>query len=166
MSAMRVQATASEQHQPQRVIKFSGLQVIADRAAQTKPLRPELQTEILCDYLNAIEALTSGRGTGKHYDVLVYACDISKILTDNDIGNAYSDMVSPALAALHRCRTRYDESGKWGLDGDGLQPLREMVELHRAQLEITTRAELQAAIAEMHRRLKQTSKSALTKEVS
>jgi hypothetical protein len=51
-------------------------------------------------------------------------------------------------------KARYQEHGKFGLDGEGLQALRAFAELHEAQVRTTTHGELEDAIKEMHRRIK------------
>jgi len=99
--------------------------------------------------------MTGGYAQPNHYDTIVYALDIGVILAENGIGGEHLDLLRPAVDAMHRCRSRYEESGKFGLDGDGLQAIQSVAGLHEAQMAVATHGELKAAIDAMYRRVAQ-----------
>ena len=140
-------------YRPRPASCYGGLHVIAGRMVKAAPLTDVEQIDVLTGYYTAIEAMTDGRGTEAHFDTLVYACNIARILAGNGIGDEYQELVYPALCAMKRCKKRWQRTGKFGLDGEAVQALRDMAPLHEAQLEVTTAAELEAAIKEMHRRI-------------
>jgi hypothetical protein len=140
-------------YRPRPETKFGGLHIISERMVQANPLTEEEQIHVSADYYAALTAMIEGRGESGHFDSLVYAVNIARILANNGIGEEYDELVYPALCAMKRCKERWARTGKFGLDGEGVQALRAMASLHEAQLEVTTAAELKAAIAEMHRRV-------------
>ncbi len=151
--AHRDKPKRKKQYRPQLRTQYGGLHVLASRIVNAEPLPNDQQVEVKADYYAAISAMIEGRGTGGHFDTLVYACNIARILANNGIGKEYRHLIYPALCAMARCKVRWQRTGKFGLDGEGLQALRDMGPLHEAQIEVTTASELGAALKEMHRRL-------------
>lgn len=131
----------------------SGLHILAERVVAHSPLPVEHRQNIAIDYYTALDAMIGGYASGKHFDTLVYAVNVARILADNGIGGEYEGLVEPALLAMQRCKQRFAHGGKYGLDGDGIQAMRAMAPLHEAQIEASTARELEAAVAEMHRRI-------------
>lgn len=140
-------------YKPKGRSTIGGLHVIAGRLMASNPLPAERQANVAIAYHTSIDALTSGYAEKNHFDTIVYALNIGSILAQNGIGGDYIDLLPPASAAMVRCKERWQKTGKFGLDGEGLLAIRAVADLHEAQLAAATHAEPSAAIDEMHRRL-------------
>lgn len=149
----------TKKYQPKGKSMIGGLHVIAGRLMALNPLPEERQANVAIAYHTSIDALTGGYAEKNHFDTIVYALNIGVILAESGIGAEYIELLRPASDAMQRCKERYLTSGKFGLDGEGLQAIRAVADLHEAQLAAATHAELQAAIDEMHRRLRMNKKT-------
>jgi hypothetical protein len=141
-------------YRPKGAAVYGGLPVLAGRIISQEPLTDEQQTDILTDYYTAIDALTQGRAEFSHFEKLVYAVNVTRVLADMGFGAEYDAMIQRGMAAVQTIKDRHARTGKWGIDGDGRKALYDMEDLHRAQLEVATKGEIGAAIAEMWRRIK------------
>jgi len=147
-----------EKHKPRigRKDIAGGLGLLSDRYEKSQPIDEERRIASLADYFSALDALTHGRATSAHADVLIYAVNIGYLLTELDSGfgkQHRKELIQPAMLALHRMVDRVDKGARYGLDAEGLQALRAFADLHESQLEIVTQGEIEAAIAEMHKRV-------------
>lgn len=115
----------------------------------TNPLPAATQNSIAADYYLAVGAFTSGMATEYHFGVITAALNTSAGLVKQGLGDEYSALLEPALAALRRARVRHDKTGKYGFDGEGLQAIRDAAELHEAHLAVATRYDLARVIREM-----------------
>lgn len=136
------------------------LSAIISNRRKANPLPAERQANVVIAYHTSIDALTGGYAEKNHFDTIVYALNIGSILAANGLGAEYTDLLDPAKNAMQRCKDRYLQSGKFGLDGDGLQAIREVAGLHEAQVALATQGELEAAIGYMHQQLEGKSKGA------
>lgn len=134
-------------------LKHGGLDVIARRITQGSPLLEEECVNVLTDYYEAITAMMAGRADQGHFDTLVYAVNIGRVLSDNGIGTEFEHLIDPAMGAMKRCKERMLRTKRIGLDADGIAALRDFGPLHEAQMETATAGEISAAITEMHRRI-------------
>lgn len=133
-----------------------GLGLLARRYCAGTAITEQDQKAAMGDFFAALATLSAGRCSDDNMDVLIYAVNIAYLLTEIDPGMGIehrSTLIKPALDALHRVMARKKTHGKYGVDGEGLAALRAFSELHEVQLEMATHAELQACIAEMHRRI-------------
>lgn len=147
-----------EKHKPRHrhVSKTGGLGILAKHYVNNTPIEDEKRTGAIADYYAALDALIGGRAEAVHADVLIYAVNIAYLLTelDPDLGKEHrTPLIKPALEALHRMNARNEKFGKYGLDAEGLQALRNFAELHELQLEWASQGEIDASIQEMHKRV-------------
>lgn len=140
-------------YRPKRLTPYGGLYTVASRSVDGKPLTEDEQQKVATDYYAALSAMTDGRGTELHFDSLAYAGNIAQIITCYVFTDADYSLVHNAMCAINRTRDRYMKTKKMGVDGEGLQALREFGPLFEAILEQSTAGELQAARIEMARRL-------------
>lgn len=140
-------------YKPKGETKFGGLPVIAGRVVWQAPLSDEQKIDVLADYYAAIDAFTQGRAEYVHFEKLVYAANVTCVLADMGMGDEHQELIFAGMAAVQRIKERKEKTGVWGIDGEGRRALHEMEDLHRAQLEIATRAEIDLAIKEMWRRI-------------
>lgn len=143
----------AKKYQPKGKSMVGGLTAIAGKLVRQNPLPEERQKNVAIAYHTSIDALAGGYAEKNHFDTVVYALNIGVILAENGIGAEYLDLLRPASAAMARCKERYLKTERFGLDGDGLQAIRAVADLHEAQLAAATHGELAAAIDEMHRRI-------------
>lgn len=132
---------------------YQGMSALAYRMLHRDKMSEEKRLETLTDYFAAINALLEGRAGYAHWEKLVYAANVTRVLADMGIGDQYGDMIEQGMIAVQKIKERFDTTGKWGIDGDGRRALSEMEDLHRAQLEAATEGEIAAAIQGMWRRI-------------
>lgn len=140
-------------HRAKRITPYGGLYTVASRAVDAEPLTEEEQQKAASDYYAAISALTEGRATVLHFNSLVYAANTARLITRYVFTDADDSLVFAAMTAIGRMGERYGKTKKLGLDGAGLQALRDFAPLFEQLLEDCTAGEWQAARLEMARRL-------------
>lgn len=132
---------------------LAGVFLIGHKQAQDKPLDEERQQAVINDYYASLTAFANGVADGANYDTLAYGVNFGRLLGEMGLGGEYGDLIYDAMAAVHRIRVRFNETGKFGIDGEGLKALRDFAPLHEEQVRLATHAELDAAKDEMHRRV-------------
>jgi hypothetical protein len=92
----------------------------------------------------ALESITKGYGTIQDWRTLVDLLNLAEMFARNGIGK---DEVLPvchkAQDALHKAAMRYQETMQMGLDGVGIQAIRELIEYADLQQGSVTRAEFE-----------------------
>lgn len=92
----------------------------------------------------ALEAITKGNGTIQDWRTLVDVLNLSEQMARGGIGK---DEVLPvcekAQEALHKAAMRYQDTMRMGLDGIGIQAIRDLIEYADLQQGSVTRAEFE-----------------------
>lgn len=92
----------------------------------------------------ALDAITKGLGTIQDWRTLVDVLNLSEQMARGGIGK---DEVLPvcekAQTALHEAAIRYQKTMRMGLDGVGIQAIRELIEYADLQQASVTRAEFE-----------------------
>jgi hypothetical protein len=94
----------------------------------------------------ALESVRQGRGTREDIDVLISAFNITEALAIMRIGDDWKDEIRAAQDALLAVGRRGVETGKFILRGPELTSFNLAMEVHDAQLDACTVAELEKAI--------------------
>ena len=94
----------------------------------------------------ALESVRLGIGTREDIDVLICAFNITEALAIMRIGNDWEDEIRAAQDALLAVGRRGAETGKFILRGPDLTIFNLAMEVHDAQLDACTVAELEKAI--------------------
>jgi hypothetical protein len=94
----------------------------------------------------ALEQVRQGRGTRDDIDVLICAFNITEALAMMRIGDDWKDEIRAAQDALLAVGRRGAETGKFILRGPELTSFNLAMEIHDAQLDACTVAELEKAI--------------------
>ena len=94
----------------------------------------------------AMAALTKGEATRQDLDILISCMNITEAYWRMGIGVEYKEIVSAGLAALRSVGKRGVESGRFILKADEMAALNEAMELHDAQLEVSTVKEMERAL--------------------
>jgi len=144
----------NKQYRQRPVSAIGGMRLVIDRQWRNMPLPAERQANVVISCHTSIDALCGGYADVVHADTIIYALNIGRLLAMRGMGGEFIEQISEAQEAMIRCHERHKKTGKYALDGPGLVAIRAVADLHEAQIALATQAELQAAIEEMHRRLK------------
>lgn len=105
--------------------------------------------------LSALEAFRTGAATRADWNSLADLLNIAETMASNGVGR---DEVLPvcerAQQALEAAQKRHAATGHLGLDGPGLQALRELAEYHDLQRTSISRAEYERAIQRTANRIR------------
>ena len=94
----------------------------------------------------AMAALTKGQATRQDLDILISCMNITEAYWRMGFGYEYKEVVNAGLAALRSVGKRGLESGKFILKADEMAALNEAMELHDAQLEVSTVKQMEQAL--------------------
>jgi hypothetical protein len=94
----------------------------------------------------AMAALTKGQATRQDLDILISCMNITEAYWRMGFGHEYKEVVNAGLAALRSVGKRGLESGKFILKADEMAALNEAMELHDAQLEVSTVKQMEQAL--------------------
>lgn len=91
----------------------------------------------------ALDAITRGKGTIQDWRTLVDVLNLSEMMAKNGIGPEVMPVCEKAQASLHKAALRYQETMRMGLDGPGIQAIRDLLEYADLQQASITRAEFE-----------------------
>lgn len=94
---------------------------------------------------SAMDELVRGRGNHQHCDTVIAALNMTEALAMLRIGNEYRQEISAGQAAMLTMCRRGVERGRFLFTGPELQAVNTAMEIHDAQLEACTLAELEKA---------------------
>jgi len=103
---------------------------------------------------DALENVRKGLAQRKDIDVLIAAVNMAEALIRMRIGDDWKDEIRAAQDALFAVGSRGVETGKFILRGPELTSLNLGMEIHDAQLEACTVAELERAIDIVHNEIR------------
>lgn len=118
-----------------------------------QPLDASQQGDLGVALRISFEALRTGRATEQEFHTMAACINVSLVLCERAVGAEHMPIVHSAQAALLRLWQRGKTSGRWGLDGPGLNAIKHGVELHEAQLASIIRREAAEAMREVRRRI-------------
>lgn len=104
--------------------------------------RPTLDKLRFLEY-TALDAITKGMGTIQDWRTLVDVLNLSEVMAKNGIGPEVLPVCAKAQEALHKAALRYEETKKMGLDGPGIQAIRELIEYADLQQGSISRSEFE-----------------------
>jgi hypothetical protein len=96
--------------------------------------------------LSAIESLRTGMGEREDWTMLADMLNLCETMATEGIGREAMPSCEAAQQALERAYDRAKTTGRIGLDGPGLQALRELYEWHDAQRTSISRAQYERLI--------------------
>lgn len=94
----------------------------------------------------ALAALTQGRATNDDFNMLISALNVTEALMMQDMGTEYSPDLRAGQAALTAIGQRRKQIGRFVLRADEMKVLNLAMDVHDAQLEICTVAQIERAI--------------------
>ncbi|WP_447639563.1 hypothetical protein [Pandoraea norimbergensis] len=125
-----------------------------ERKAAARPLDLSQTNDIGLAYHLSFNAVQGGYATEEAWSQLACSMNIAMLLAEQGVGSERLGDIRCAQDALMRAKARGERTGKWGLDGDGIRDLRAAITAHDAQMATASKAQVQHAISEMHRRMK------------
>ena len=91
----------------------------------------------------ALDAITKGMGTIHDWRTLVDVLNLAEMMAKNGIGPEVLPICQKAQESLHKAALRFQESGRLGLDGVGIQAIRDLLEYADLQQASVSRAEFE-----------------------
>jgi hypothetical protein len=95
---------------------------------------------------SALEAITKGQGTVQDWRTLVDVLNLSETMARAGIGPEVLPVCQKAQESLHKAAMRYQETFKMGLDGAGIQAVRELISYADLQQSSISRSEFEKYI--------------------
>jgi hypothetical protein len=92
---------------------------------------------------SALDAITKGMGTIQDWRTLVDVLNLSEVMAKAGVGPEVLPVCQKAQEALHKAAMRYQETTRMGLDGEGIQALRELLEYADLQQASISRSEFE-----------------------
>jgi len=91
----------------------------------------------------ALDAITRGMGTVQDWRTLVDVLNLSEVMGKAGLGPEVLPICAKAQESLHKAAMRFQETGKMGLDGPGIQAIRDLIEYADLQQASISRAEFE-----------------------
>jgi hypothetical protein len=107
--------------------------------------RDKLDKLRLLEY-SALDALIKGSGTVQDWRTLVDVLNLSEMMGKNGVGPEVLPICQTAQESLHKAALRYEETKKMGLDGVGIQAIRDLIEFADLQQGSISRSEFERYI--------------------
>ena len=95
---------------------------------------------------SALDAITRGQGTVTDWRTLVDVLNLAEMMGKNGVGPEVLPICEKAQASLHKAAMRYQETMRMGLDGVGIQAIRELIEYADLQQSSIPRSEFEKYI--------------------
>lgn len=92
---------------------------------------------------SALDAITKGKGTIQDWRTLVDVLNLSEVMAKGGVGPEVLPICEKAQEALHKAAMRYQSTLQMGLDGVGIQTVRELLEYADLQQASISRAEFE-----------------------
>jgi hypothetical protein len=92
---------------------------------------------------SALDAITKGHGTVQDWRTLVDVLNLSEVMGKSGLGPEVLPVCAKAQEALHKAAMRYQETMRMGLDGPGIQAIRDLIEYADLQQASISRAEFE-----------------------
>lgn len=103
-------------------------------------------TTLLIQNHDALNTIRLGTATRREVDMMISAFNVAEALAVRDVGNQYAAEIRAAQDAVFALATRGATTGRFVITGPELQALNLGMEIHDAQLEVVTVAELEKAM--------------------
>ncbi len=153
-----MKAKRNKKYTPKPVHAFGGLTRIAmahARGQEAAPLQPSQLTDLGVAYWLSMENLTKGAANEESWSCVVCALNIGLVMAERGIGAEYELDLVAALDGAFRAKVRSARTGSFRLDGDAIQAINHALKIHDAQMEVASRAQVTAAMEQVHARMAQ-----------
>ena len=106
---------------------------------------------------SALDAITKGHGTVQDWRTLVDVLNLSEVMAKGGLGPEVLPVCAKAQEALHKAAMRYQETMRMGLDGPGIQAIRDLIEYADLQQASISRAEFERYVLKTRNYIKSNS---------
>lgn len=103
----------------------------------------QLLDKLRCMEYSALEAITKGNGTVQDWRTLVDVLNLSEVMAKAGVGPEVLPVCEKAQEALHKAAMRYQATMKMGLNGVGINAVRELLEYADLQQASIPRSEFE-----------------------
>lgn len=117
------------------------------------PLADDQTRDLGIAYHVSLQAMLSGRGSEQAWSTVSCTLNIAMLLAEMGVEAAALPTILIAHEALLRVRERAQRTSKWAFDGDGIRVILAAINIHDEQISRATRAQITAALQEVHRRI-------------
>lgn len=146
----------TKKYRPRHASIIGGLGVI-DRKQQIAVLHQKLgpvqMTDLSLAFRLAFQNMIGGCANEEQWSTCVGSLNIAMVLAERGFGLEHEPLLVKALDGAFRARLRAERGKGWGFDGEVIQAIKEAYDVHEAQMDLATRADIIDAIAEVHRRM-------------
>jgi hypothetical protein len=104
--------------------------------------------------LAALEAVIKGHGTVNDWQILCDLLNVAEMMGKQGVGPEVLPICEEVHRALHEAALRYERTRKIGLDGKGIQAIRELMEYADLQQSSVSRSEFERYIQKTHNYLR------------
>lgn len=118
--------------------------------------KPVLQSHALRVKLinhGSLLALTRGQGTRTDWEYICAALNVAIVLAEQGVGEDYYDEIKAAMQAHAQCGKRYFKGQSFGYTGEQLNAVNLGLEVHDAQIDTVTVAQMEKAHLEVAKRI-------------
>lgn len=143
-------------YKPKAIMALGGLQIIKNLHAAKEDAAPIIeddQKDLHIAYRTSYDAMLRGAGTEETWSTVVVSLNVALILTEQGIGAEYEPDLVGALDGAFRAKIRAGRIGRWGFDGPAITAINLAFQIHEAQIELVSKAEVRAALQEVYRRI-------------
>ena len=91
----------------------------------------------------ALDAITRGKGTIQDWRTLVDVLNLAEVMGKDGLGPEVLPVCAKAQESLHKAAMRYQETMRMGLDGPGIQAVRDLIEYADLQQSSISRSEFE-----------------------
>ena len=106
---------------------------------------------------SALDAITKGMGTVQDWRTLVDVLNLSEVMGKAGLGPEVLPVCAKAQEALHKAAMRYQETKRMGLDGPGIQAIRDLIEYADLQQASISRSEFEKYVLKTRNYIKSNS---------
>lgn len=105
----------------------------------------------------ALDAITRGKGTIQDWRTLVDVLNLAEVMGKDGLGPEVLPVCAKAQESLHKAAMRYQETKKMGLDGPGIQAVRDLIEYADLQQASICRSEFERYVQKTRNYIKSNS---------
>ena len=115
---------------------------IHDTIRLVMPVSEYSREKLELDARLAVEAFTDGVAEYAHFNILASTVDLAIMLDKKWFQGAYHAMIENARQGMIRCKNRLIRTNALGLDGEGYNDIKHVIEIYAEQLKQVTGAEV------------------------
>lgn len=112
-------------------------------------------TELKTLNRQALVNMLTGHGSEEALSICASALNLALAMAETVLGEEWTGHINEALEGIFRAQVRGKRIGRWAFDGRYIGAIKQAFDVHEAQLEQATRAELIAGIGLVQQRLEE-----------